>query len=49
LKSGILEPLRWTPPLVIFDNVKGSKIPPAAGRHASFERLRLGLGMEKVE
>ena len=34
-------------PLVIFDNVKGSDIPLVANMHASFERLRLALGMEK--
>lgn len=34
-------------PLVIFENVKGSNIPLVANMHASFERLRLGLGMEK--
>jgi 2,5-furandicarboxylate decarboxylase 1 len=33
-------------PLVIFDNVKGSDIPLVANMHASFERLRLALGME---
>jgi hypothetical protein len=33
--------------MVIFENVKGSKIPLVANMHASFERLRLGLGMEK--
>lgn len=33
-------------PVVIFENVKGSKIPLVANMHASFERLRLGLGME---
>ena len=47
--SGILERLERDGrfPLVIFDNVKGSKIPLVANMHASFERLRLGLGMEK--
>jgi UbiD family decarboxylase len=29
-------------PLVIFENVKGSKIPLVANMHASFERLRSG-------
>src|SRR5260221_3269385 len=33
-------------PLVIFENVRGSKIPLVANMHASFERLRLALGME---
>ena len=47
--SGILERLERDGrfPLVIFENVKGSKIPLVANMHASFERLRLGLGMEK--
>jgi UbiD family decarboxylase len=47
--SGILERLERDGrfPLVIFDNVKGSKIPLVANMHASFERLRLGLGMER--
>jgi UbiD family decarboxylase len=46
--SGILERLERDGkfPLVIFENVKGSKIPLVANMHASFERLRLGLGME---
>jgi 2,5-furandicarboxylate decarboxylase 1 len=34
-------------PLVIFENVKGSKIPLVANMHASFERLRLALGLEQ--
>ncbi len=34
-------------PLVIFENVKGSKIPLVANMHADFNRLRLSLGMEK--
>ncbi|MFQ5691417.1 MAG: UbiD family decarboxylase [Nitrospinota bacterium] len=34
-------------PLVIFENVKGSKIPLVANMHASFSRLRLALGMEE--
>ena len=33
-------------PLVIFDNVKGSNIPLVSNMHASFERIRLALGME---
>ena len=47
--SGILERLERDEkfPLVIFENVKGSKIPLVANMHASFERLRLGLGMER--
>jgi 2,5-furandicarboxylate decarboxylase 1 len=47
--SGILERLERDGrfPLVIFENVKGSKIPLVANMHASFERLRLGLGMEQ--
>jgi len=46
--SGILERLERDGkfPLVIFENVKGSKIPLVANMHSSFERLRLGLGME---
>ena len=46
--SGILERLEKDGrfPLVIFDNVKGSDIPLVANMHASFERLRLALGME---
>src|SRR3954447_20269749 len=46
--SGILERLERDGkfPLVVFENVKGSKIPLVANMHASFERLRLGLGME---
>lgn len=45
--SGILERLEKDNrfPLVIFENVKGSSIPLVANMHASFERLRLGLGM----
>ena len=34
-------------PLVIFENVKGSKIPLIANMHADFKRLRLSLGMEE--
>ena len=34
-------------PLVIFDNIKGSDIPLVSNMHASFERLRLALGMER--
>ncbi len=47
--SGILERLERDGqfPLVIFENVRGSKIPLIANMHASFERLRLGLGMEE--
>jgi 2,5-furandicarboxylate decarboxylase 1 len=47
--SGILERLErdGKSPLVIFENVRGSKIPLVANMHASFERLRLGLGMEQ--
>jgi UbiD family decarboxylase len=47
--SGILERLERDGkfPLVIFENVRGSKIPLVANMHASFERLRLGLGMER--
>jgi 2,5-furandicarboxylate decarboxylase 1 len=47
--SGILERLERDGrfPLVIFENVKDSKIPLVANMHASFERLRLGLGMEQ--
>ena len=46
--SGILERLENDGqfPLVIFENVKGSDIPLVANMHASFERLRLALGME---
>src|SRR6187551_3631134 len=46
--SGILERLERDGkfPLVIFEKVKGSKIPLVANMHASFERLRLALGME---
>jgi 2,5-furandicarboxylate decarboxylase 1 len=47
--SGILERLERDGkfPLVIFENVMGSKIPLVANMHASFERLRLALGMEQ--
>lgn len=47
--SGILERLERDGrfPMVIFENVKGSKFPLVANMHASFERLRLGLGMEQ--
>jgi 2,5-furandicarboxylate decarboxylase 1 len=47
--SGILERLERDGrfPLVIFENVKGSRFPLVANMHASFERLRLGLGMER--
>ena len=46
--TGILERLEKDDrfPLVIFDNIKGSDIPLVANMHASFERLRLALGME---
>lgn len=46
--AGILERLEkdGRDPLVIFENVKGSDIPLVANMHASFERLRLALGME---
>jgi 2,5-furandicarboxylate decarboxylase 1 len=46
--SGILERLERDNrfPLVIFENVKGSKLPLVANMHADFERLRLALGME---
>jgi 2,5-furandicarboxylate decarboxylase 1 len=46
--SGILERLERDGkfPLVIFEHVKGSKIPLVANMHASFERLRYALGME---
>jgi 2,5-furandicarboxylate decarboxylase 1 len=45
--SGILERLEKDErfPLVIFENIKGSDIPLVANMHASFERLRLALGM----
>lgn len=33
-------------PVVIFENVKGSKIPLVANMHAHFDRLRYALGME---
>jgi 2,5-furandicarboxylate decarboxylase 1 len=47
--SGILDRLERDGrfPLVIFENVKGSKMPLVANMHASFERLRLSLGMEQ--
>ena len=47
--SGILERLERDGkfPLVIFENVKGSRIPLVANMHAKFERLRLALGMER--
>ena len=47
--SGILERLERDGkfPLVIFENVKGSHIPLVANMHASFERLRYALGMER--
>ena len=47
--SGILERLERDGhfPMVIFENVKGSKFPLVANMHASFERLRLALGMEQ--
>jgi 2,5-furandicarboxylate decarboxylase 1 len=47
--SGILERLERDGkfPLVIFENIKGSNIPLVANMHASFERLRLALGMEQ--
>lgn len=46
--SGILHRLEKDErfPLVIFENVMGSKIPLVANMHADFERLRLALGME---
>ncbi len=46
--SGILERLERDErfPLVIFENVLGSRIPLVANMHASFERLRLALGMD---
>jgi 2,5-furandicarboxylate decarboxylase 1 len=49
--SGILERLERDGkfPLVIFENVKGSKFPLVANMHASFDRLRLGLGMEECD
>ena len=47
--SGILHRLEKDEkfPLVIFEHIKGSKIPLVANMHASFERLRYGIGMEK--
>jgi len=46
--SGILERLERDEqfPLVIFESVIGSKFPLVANMHASFERLRLALGMD---
>jgi UbiD family decarboxylase len=46
--SGIIERLERDGrfPMVVFENVKGSKFPLVANMHASFERLRLGLGMK---
>lgn len=46
--SGILHRLEKDEkfPLVIFENVKGSKIPLVANMHAGFERLRYGIGLE---
>src|SRR3982751_4554701 len=46
--SGIIERLERDGkfPLVIFENVKGSSMPLVDNMHASFERLRLALGME---
>ena len=45
--AGIIERLEKDDrfPLIIFENVKGSKVPLVANMHASFERLRLALGM----
>jgi 2,5-furandicarboxylate decarboxylase 1 len=47
--SGIIERLERDGrfPMVIFENVKGSRFPLVANMHASFERLRLGLGMKQ--
>lgn len=47
--SGIVHKLEQEEqfPLVIFENVKGSDIPLVANMHASFERLRYGLGLEE--
>ena len=47
--SGILHRLERDghAPVVIFENVKGSQIPLVANMHASFERLRLALGMDE--
>lgn len=47
--SGILHRLEKDGkfPVVIFENVRGSSIPLVANMHASFERLRLALGMEE--
>ncbi len=36
-------------PLLIFENVKRSKIPVVANMNASFTRLRLALGMESAD
>ena len=45
--SGIIERLEKDDrfPLIIFENVKGSNVPLVANMHASFDRLRLALGM----
>ena len=45
--SGVLHRLEkdGRRPLVIFENVRGSKIPLVANMHAGFERLRLAVGM----
>jgi 2,5-furandicarboxylate decarboxylase 1 len=45
--SGIIERLEKDNrfPLIIFENVKGSNVPLVANMHASFDRLRLALGM----
>lgn len=47
--SGILHRLEQDGrfPLVIFENVKGSKIPLVANMHADFDRLRLALDMQQ--
>ena len=47
--SGIIHRLEQDghSPVVIFENVKGSKVPLVANMHANFERLRLALGMEQ--
>tara|TARA_A100001037_G_scaffold300747_1_gene328878 strand:+ start:1995 stop:3401 length:1407 start_codon:yes stop_codon:yes gene_type:complete len=47
--SGILHRLEKDGqfPLVIFENVKGSKFPLIANMHAKFERLRYGIGLDK--
>ena len=46
--SGILHRLERDGrfPVVIFENVLGSTIPLVANMHASFDRLRYGIGME---